>query len=83
MKVTELTPGHVLVQVGDKTARVNCEMLIPTPGMSDFLVDRNSARNWEPPCNAERIDGETREGVIEIACDYLTNLGRVVELVSW
>ena len=38
----EITRGHIRLQVGDRIAIVYGEMLVPTPGMSDFLIYQNT-----------------------------------------
>jgi hypothetical protein len=56
-------------------------MLVPTPGLSDFLVYEDTPQAWEPPHEGDRIDAETRDAICRAVARYLRSLGRVVEFV--
>jgi hypothetical protein len=81
MKVTKITRGHVLVEVGNMTVKVDVEMLVPTPGLSDYLVYRDSISRENQPSDSDKIDQVTREAIVREVCDTLSKMGRVVEVV--
>ncbi|MCE9531443.1 MAG: hypothetical protein K8T89_10030 [Planctomycetes bacterium] len=81
MAITQLTRGHIIVRIGGKSANIQCEMLIPTTGLSDSLIYSDSIRNWQPPFDDEAIDPTTKEAIVREACDHLIKTGRVPEIV--
>jgi hypothetical protein len=81
MEVTEITRGHILVRVGDKTATVFGEMMIPAPGKFGFLLYKKPVQ-WKQPFDAELIDDATREAIVQVACDHLSKMGVEVEFIE-
>ena len=80
--LTEITRGHVRIQVGERTVRVSGEMLIPTPGLPDFQIYRNSVRGWDPPFENEPIDAATSGHILNQIKLELEKMGRVVEFLD-
>jgi hypothetical protein len=64
--ITEITRGHMRLRFGDRTVRINGEMLVPArPGDPDFVVYRNSIQSWDPPFDKETIQDETRAKILQ------------------
>jgi hypothetical protein len=58
-------------------------MLVPTEGLSDFLVYEASPRGWEPPHDTDQLDDGTRARICRAVEQHLTRLGRWVEFVGY
>ena len=79
--IIDITRSYVLVSLDDRTLTVSTEMLVPTPGMSDYLVYGTAIRVWDPPFDNETVDSATKNMIIEEVREALSKLGRVVEVL--
>jgi hypothetical protein len=79
--VTNLTRWGFRLHIGDKTIKIEGEMLVPTTGMTDYLIYRSSINKWDPPFEAEMIDEVTKQTILHTAQTDLSALGWVPEIV--
>ena len=69
------------LEIGDTTITICGEMLVPTPGLTDFLIIASSVERWDPPFEAQVIDEATKQTILQTAMEDLTEFGRVPEIV--
>ena len=82
VEITELARGHVRVKVGHRTAVVYSEMLVPSKGLSDYVIYVDSPHAWDPPHETDKLDDETRDAICRAVQSRLQALGRVVEFTQ-
>jgi hypothetical protein len=49
--VESITPGHIVLRVGDRRIKLYGEALVRIPGQPDYVIFRNSITNWLSPTN--------------------------------
>lgn len=66
--------------IDGKSVKVNCEMLVPTPGLPDFIIFKDSVSKWDLPFEKVSIDEETKAKILEQIITGLEKMGRVVQV---
>jgi hypothetical protein len=79
--IIEIARGHIRIQMNGRTVTVGGEMLVPSPGLADFLIYQSSIARWDPPYNNEIISDPERIIITLAIRDELGALGRVVEVL--
>jgi hypothetical protein len=78
--VTNITPNHIMVQVGGRTVKVGGEALILRPE-APYFVFSEAIRAWQPPHEHEVFSAEDRDDVLRAVRDYMEkhNISYVVD----
>jgi len=78
--IKELTRSHILFAHGNRVVKIYGEMLVPTPGFSDYLIYKRTIKCWEPPFENEAIDEATKEHILREIETEMAKIGRIVEV---
>ena len=76
--IAEITRGHVRFRFENRTATISGEMLIPSPGLPDFVIYRESLQRWDD-APFEEIDEETKGRIFKELQMEMKAMGRVIE----
>ncbi len=68
--IVELTPLYVLIQVGEKTVRMDLEVLMPP---SPSVVFESWTMRYEPPHEGEQISDEMKEKILQTLRDDMNS----------
>jgi hypothetical protein len=78
--IVNITRGHIDIEIEGKKARIYGEAYLPGHGSPDFVLYSNSFERWDPPHDAESLDGEKRRSVIDRAVEEMRASGMTVEV---
>ena len=80
MTITEITRGHIRLKVGDKSATLYGEALLPGYGSPDFVIYSNSMESWDPPNHDELISQSEKAELLSVVESELSERGYKVEI---
>ncbi len=63
--VLERTRGHMVVQFSGRKIKIMGEMLIPGPGLNNYVVWIDSIERWGENADAEKVSSLERNSLIE------------------
>ncbi|PDO81962.1 Imm74 family immunity protein [Kosakonia sacchari] len=69
--ILEVSRGHILVKIGDRTATVQGEMFFPGNDKIGFVLYKGALRFWDAPNQSQVMTGDDIDMVIaDIQADF-------------
>jgi Immunity protein 74 len=78
--ISDVSRWGFRLHIGNRTIKIEGEMLIPTPGLSDYIIFASSVTKWDAPYDNDVIDDATKQTILQTASSELSKLGWVPEI---